>query len=624
MSSPSADSTTSLTLNSTIVASGFANDGSPATGQVPSLTSTNNFINFCLTYPNLPNTNGSQVASGSCNSAPMGAIPSIQNIPSVKIISPKHGDTIQPNTELQVSFAVQNMEVGAPVDSQVNYLSAPQQLNNQGVIKGSAFMVVEELSSLTDTQPGNPQRFSLFQGIQGAPVNGVLQGRITNGLPSGLYRLTTQLRASNRQPILVSTPEHGSLADMIYFTVGDGNDADSVASSGTAIVGNSIVPAAVNTQDSSQSSLTLDPKVISAASASPGQSPTPGITGSLTSTNNFINFCMSLANTRLTNGEVVPAGSCNPVPMGVLPANTLMPSSKFTNPKNGDNIPARKAFTISLAVRNFQTGSLANPQKSFLAAPQQVNAQGLIIGHAKVVIEALTGFNQTTPTDPTKFAFFQHIGSQAQGGILTASVSDGLPDGYYRLSSMLSATNSQPVILPIFQVGMSDDAVYFTVGDPTKVTTTDGGDSGKGSGSKGSDDPSPSSSAPSAKSDNKAAIIGGVLGGVLGAIIMCALVYAILRYRRRKRPRRSVDLDTEVAQVPVTPFGQATLAPTYRREKPLPAGPSETSGPSSAASLLGRESQTAGPSSSSSAFGHSEISQSRKSVAETSPPPYQP
>ncbi|KAF9491920.1 hypothetical protein BDN71DRAFT_1397487, partial [Pleurotus eryngii] len=188
-----------------------------------------------------------------------------------------------------------------------------------------------------------------------------------------------------------------------------------------------------------------------------------GITGSLTSTNNFINFCMTLENTRLTNGEVVPAGSCNPVPMGVLPANTLMPSSKFTNPKNGDNIPARKAFTISLAVRNFQTGSLANPQKSFLAAPQQVNAQGLIIGHAKVVIEALTGFNQTTPTDPTKFAFFQHIGSQAQGGILTASVSGGLPDGYYRLSSILSATNSQPVILPVSLAGVGDDAVYVSI-----------------------------------------------------------------------------------------------------------------------------------------------------------------
>ncbi|KAF4567347.1 hypothetical protein EYR40_006345 [Pleurotus pulmonarius] len=609
------DPSSSLTLNSTIIASGFASDGSPATGQVPSLTSTNNFINFCLTYPNLPNTNGSQVRSGSCNSAPMGAIPSIQNIPSVKIVSPKYGDTIQPNTELQVSLTVKNMEVGAPVDPQVNYLSAPQQLNNQGVIKGSAFIVVEEVASFTDTQPSNPQIFVFFQGIQSAPVNGVLQARLTGGLPVGVYRLATQLRASNRQPLLVSTPEHGSLADIVYFTVGDGNNTNSAASSDTSIVGNSIVPAAVNTQDSSQSSLTLDAKVISPAFASAGQSPTPGITGSLTSTNNFINFCMTLANTRLTNGEVVPAGSCNPVPMGVLPANTLLPSSKFTNPRNGDNIAARKAFTVSLAVRNFQTGSLANPQKSFLAAPQQVNAQGLIIGHAKVVIEALTGFNQTTPTDPTKFAFFQHIGTQAQGGILTASVSDGLPDGYYRLSSMLSATNSQPAILPLSQAGMSDDAVYFTVGDPTKVIATSGGDESKGSSSKGSDDPSPSSSAPSSKSDSKAAIIGGVLGGVLGAIILCAIVYAILRYRPRKRRRQSVNLDAEAAQVPVTPFEQAIQAPYYRREKPLPVDPS------SAASL--RESQTAGPSSSS-GVGHSEISESPKSATETSPPPYQP
>ncbi len=146
----------------------------------------------------------------------MGAIPSIDNTPSVKIISPKHGDTVQPNTELQVSLTVQNMEVGAPVDPQVNFLSAPQQLNTQGVIKGSAFIVVEEVASFTDTQPGNPQRFNFFQGIQSAPVNGVLQGRLLGGLPPGVYRLATQLRASNRQPLLVSTSEHGSLSDMIY------------------------------------------------------------------------------------------------------------------------------------------------------------------------------------------------------------------------------------------------------------------------------------------------------------------------------------------------------------------------------------------------------------------------
>ncbi|KAG9220495.1 hypothetical protein CCMSSC00406_0003951 [Pleurotus cornucopiae] len=603
-----------LTLDPRIVAPAFASDGSPGTGQVPSLTSTNNFINFCLTYPNLPNTNGSRGPSGSCNSAPMGAIPSIQNIPSVRIISPQHGDTVKPETELQVSFVVRNMEVGPPANSQVNYLSAPQQLNNQGVIKGSAFIVVDEVSSLTDTRPRDPSTFSLFQGLQNPPVNGVSQVRITNGLPPGVYRLATQLRSSNHQPILVSTPEHGSLSDMIYFTVGDGIVIGS--STDLGIAGNGTASAAVNTQDSSQSSLTLDPKVVSVASASAGQTPFQGPTGPPTSSDNFINYCLSLQNTPLTNGGIVPSSSCNPVPMGVLPDMALMPSSKFINPKNGDNILARKAFTISLAIRNFQTGSLANPQKSYLAAPQQVNAQGLIIGHAKVVIEALTGFNQTTPTDPTKFAFFEHIGSQAQGRILRAFVSDGLPDGYYRLSSILCATNSQPVIHPVTQAGPGDDTVYFTVGDLTQPTNRGGDDNG-GKGSNDSDNPPTPVPSPPPRPADKAPIIGGVLGSVFGVIAICVLVYTIARRRRRKRRRQSVDIDAEVAQVLVTPFEQPAPYSTTR-EKPLPAGPSSTISPTS------QELQMAGPSSATSGIRHDEISESPKSDTETNPPPYQP
>ncbi|KAF9491933.1 hypothetical protein BDN71DRAFT_1452243 [Pleurotus eryngii] len=605
------------TLNSTIVATGFASDGSPATGQVPSLTSTNNFINFCLTYPQLPNTNGSESLEESCNSAPMGAIPSIQNIPSLKIVSPKHGDTVQANTDLQLSFVVQNMQVGAPTDDGVNFLSAPQQLNKRGVIIGYPIIIIEKLPSLTAAQPGNAKIFAFSKTVIDPPVNGISQDLIRMGLPPGVYRISVQLRAVNRQPILVSTPEHGALGDMVYITAeGANNDSDAFGSSVSPTVGNSIISAAVNTQDSSQSSLILDPKVISSAFASAGKGASPGITGSLTSSNNFINYCLSLEDTQLTNGEIVLAGSCNPVPMGVLPDVDHMPSSKFTYPKNGDNIPAGKTFTISLAVNNLQTGSLANPQKSFLAAPQQVNAQGLIIGHAKVVIEALTGFNQTSPTDPTKFAFFEHIGSQAQGGILTASVNKGLPDGYYRLSSMLSATNSQPIVVPLLQPGIEDDTVYFTVGDPAKATatTTDGGGSGSNGSGKGGNESSPTATPfrPS-RSTGKAAIIGGVLGCVLGAIVICALVYIIIRRRRS----HSMDLDTEVAQVSVTPFEQPASSSTTR-EKPLPAGPSSTVSPPD------QEFQMAGPSSATSDIRHHGIHESPKSDTETNPPPYQP
>jgi len=212
-----------------------------------------------------------------------------------------------------------------------------------------------------------------------------------------------------------------------------------------------------------QTSLTLDPAVIAPGFANDGQDvPTAGQVPSLTSKNNFINFCLTVPNEQITNGKQIAAGSCNPAPMGSIPSSANMPSAKFTNPKNGDTIPANTAFTISMAINNLQTGNFVNAQENYFAAPQQLNAQGLIIGHSHVVVETLQALDQTTPTDPTKFAFFKGLNGVAQGGILTASVTAGLPAGAYRLCSINTAANHQPALVPIAQHGTLDDCVYFT------------------------------------------------------------------------------------------------------------------------------------------------------------------
>ena len=51
-------------------------------------------------------------------------------------------------------------------------------------------------------------------------------------------------------------------------------------------------------------------------------------------------------------------------------------SCKFTNPKNGDTIQADQTFTMTMAIKNLETGNFVNAQKSYFAAPAQVNAQG--------------------------------------------------------------------------------------------------------------------------------------------------------------------------------------------------------------------------------------------------------
>ncbi|PPQ67395.1 hypothetical protein CVT25_005974 [Psilocybe cyanescens] len=195
-----------------------------------------------------------------------------------------------------------------------------------------------------------------------------------------------------------------------------------------------------------QTSLTLDPAVIAKGFANDGQDvPTAGQVASLTSTNNFINLCKTV-NLPLTNGAQAVDGSCNPAPMGVIPAKVKMPS-----------------FTIKMAISNLETGNFVNAAENYFSAPQQINAQGIIRGHSHVVIEKLTSLDQTTTNDPTVFAFFKGLNAAAEGGILTADVDKGLPSGFYKLSSINTAANHQPVLVAVAQHGSLDDAIYFTV-----------------------------------------------------------------------------------------------------------------------------------------------------------------
>jgi len=205
----------------------------------------------------------------------------------------------------------------------------------------------------------------------------------------------------------------------------------------------------------------LDPGVIATGFENDGQNPpVAGQVASQTSTNNFINFCATAANVPITNGKQIATGSCNPIPMGSIPATTNMPSCKFVNPKNQDNIAPNTSFNVTMAITNLATGTFVNPDTNYFAAPQALSSGGTITGHSHIVIEQISSLQQTTATDPKNFAFFLGLNSPAVGGVLTASVTKGLPAGTYRLASINTAANHQPVLGPVAQHGSFDDAVY--------------------------------------------------------------------------------------------------------------------------------------------------------------------
>jgi hypothetical protein len=211
----------SQALDPSVIATGFEQDGqgTPEPGQVPSMTSTNNFINFCATVPNKLITNGKQIKQGSCNPAPMGVIASSSNMPSSKFVTPANLDTVKANTNFTIKMALSNLEAGNFVNAKLNYYSAPQTVNSQGNIVGHSHFVIQAIDSLTSTKVLDPQVFSFFQGVNTpAGPDGTLSVPVKGGLPAGTYRLASINTASNHQPCLVSVAQHGSMDDQVYVS----------------------------------------------------------------------------------------------------------------------------------------------------------------------------------------------------------------------------------------------------------------------------------------------------------------------------------------------------------------------------------------------------------------------
>ncbi|KAI9509884.1 hypothetical protein F5148DRAFT_1184332 [Russula earlei] len=225
----------------------------------------------------------------------------------------------------------------------------------------------------------------------------------------------------------------------------------------------------VAANNAAQTSLKLDPRVISKSFEQDGSAnATKGQVASLTSSNNFINFCLTV-NKPLTNGQQIKGGSCNTAPMGVIAPSTNMPSSKFVSPENLSAVKANTSFEIKMAVKHLETGHFTNAESTYFAAPQQLNGKGDIIGHTHFVIEQLNSITSKTPSNPSKFAFFKGVNTAADAqGNVAVNVSGGLPPGVYKLSSINTSANHAPVLVAVAQHGHLDDQVYFFVTDDGK------------------------------------------------------------------------------------------------------------------------------------------------------------
>ncbi|CAI4213967.1 unnamed protein product [Parascedosporium putredinis] len=212
----------------------------------------------------------------------------------------------------------------------------------------------------------------------------------------------------------------------------------------------------------------LEPDLIQDSSAFSGQEPgteglEPGQAPSATDANNFINFCHGQ---ELTNGKMNAAGSCNGIPMGRLPSVDNMVSAIITNPKHAARIPAYTNFVVSVQTTHLSAGYFVNPATNYYTAPQDLDSNGDIFGHCHIAIQDIGSFQSSTPPDPREFVFFSGILDSGDGhGLLYATVEGGLPPGAYRVCTMISAANHQPVVMPVPQRGAQDDCTKFEVVD---------------------------------------------------------------------------------------------------------------------------------------------------------------
>jgi len=152
--------------------------------------------------------------------------------------------------------------------------------------------------------------------------------------------------------------------------------------------------------------------------------------------------------------------------MGDIPAQDRMVSSIIMYPAPGQDIATNKAFTVQIKVWNIGTGQFTNPASTYGTSPQQLDDKGLVRGHVHVTLQDMGGsMTPSAPLDAKNFVMFKGVNDVgAADGSLSAIVKDGLPKGYYRVCTMIAASNHQPVIMPVAQRGSQDDCTKFSVG----------------------------------------------------------------------------------------------------------------------------------------------------------------
>ena len=138
--------------------------------------------------------------------------------------------------------------------------------------------------------------------------------------------------------------------------------------------------------------------------------------------------------------------------MGDIPAQANMVSSIIVSPSANNPPAANTTFQVQVQLANLVPASFTNAETTYYAAPQALQ-NGLVVGHTHVTIQTLgNSLNPTAALNASAFVFFKGINDAGNGELLlSANVTDGLPEGFYRICTMASNSNHAPVVMPVAQ-----------------------------------------------------------------------------------------------------------------------------------------------------------------------------
>jgi hypothetical protein len=209
----------------------------------------------------------------------MGTIPSVEHMPSLRILFPFYNQTLTTNVAFTVSVNVTNLETSNRANIRNNFLGAPQQIGSTGNILGHVLLIIEKIGTLEDSGPLDPTKFAFSNSLTGSSGGGLLTASVSTGLSAGFYRLTVRALTTNYHSVIVPVVPHGALIDATYvrfpcfsycqlieiqITVSDDGKTppDTGGFTGEASPSTILSPSSPPFDSQIETSLSLDPSVI--------------------------------------------------------------------------------------------------------------------------------------------------------------------------------------------------------------------------------------------------------------------------------------------------------------------------------------------------------------------------